>query len=269
MSIIEKNLTIAIPQNWNCMSDFPPQQSMKWRKVYQENVNTEAIHQIPKIELKERLQQNKKLLEIFRVNTRRVQEQLFYSHLFFLTDLEGIILDLIGEETLHNGLKPLEVGLGSSMALDSGGINAISIALETGQNVFLKGDEHQLLIFKDWLCLCCPIKVQGDIIAYMNFSRSTPFIYDSIFALVSSIVSSIELELEKELSNNQRVQALFNTYCFTNRECEVAALWLQNKGALFISEQLGITEGTVRNFVKKIYTKCTVNDRGSFMKKFY
>lgn len=83
MSIIEKNLTIAIPQNWNCMSDFPPQQSMKWRKVYQENVNTEAIHQIPKIELKERLQQNKKLLEIFRVNTRRVQEQLFYSHLFF------------------------------------------------------------------------------------------------------------------------------------------------------------------------------------------
>lgn len=155
------------------------------------------------------------------------------------------------------------------MALDSGGINAISIALETGQNVFLKGDEHQLLIFKDWLCLCCPIKVQGDIIAYMNFSRSTPFIYDSIFALVSSIVSSIELELEKELSNNQRVQALFNTYCFTNRECEVAALWLQNKGALFISEQLGITEGTVRNFVKKIYTKCTVNDRGSFMKKFY
>lgn len=259
----------AIPQNWSSKSDFSQKQWLDWKADFLGNVYTEPKMHISHNELKERLILNRKILELFRFKLGMLQGQLFYSHLFFLADSEGIILDIIGEDSLHNGLKPLVVKLGSSMAMESGGINAISIALKTGENIFLKGDEHQVHYFKEWLCLCCPIKIQGEVVAFLDFSRSTPFVYDSIFALVSSIVSFIELEFEKALNNNQRVQALFNTYSLTKRECEVATLWLENKGALYISEKLGITEGTVRNFVKKIYAKCTVNDRGSFMRKFY
>ena len=264
-----KNPPLVIPQNWSSKSSFSRKQWLDWQADYKANLATELKMQISHSELKEKLYLNREILDLFKFKIGLLQGQLFYSHLFFLADSEGIILDIIGEESLHNGLRPLVVKLGSSMAMESGGVNAISIALETEGNIFLKGDEHQLVPFKEWLCLCCPIKVQGKSIAFLNFSRSTPFVYDSIFALVSSIVSYIEFELEKNLNDHNRVQALFNTYGFTNRECEVATLWLQNKGALYISEKLGITEGTVRNFVKKIYMKCSANDRGGFIQKFY
>jgi DNA-binding NarL/FixJ family response regulator len=44
-------------------------------------------------------------------------------------------------------------------------------------------------------------------------------------------------------------------------------LWLSQKGALHISGELGISEGTVRNIVKNIYTKLQVNERKQFVKK--
>lgn len=268
MNLINNPQTV-IPKNWSSKSSFSQKQWLDWQADYKANIATELKMQISHNELKERLYLNRKIVDLFKFKVGMLEGQLFYSHLFFLADSEGVLLDIIGEESLHNGLRPLVVKLGSSMAMESGGVNAISIALETGENIFLKGDEHQLVPFKEWLCLCCPIKVQGKTIAFLNFSRSTPFVYDSIFALVYSIVFYIEFELEKDLNDQNRIQALFSTYSFTTRECEVATLWLQNKGALYISEKLGITEGTVRNFVKKIYTKCSVNDRGGFIQKFY
>ncbi|WP_434748812.1 LuxR C-terminal-related transcriptional regulator [Paenibacillus amylolyticus] len=242
---------------------------MDWKVEYTVNPMRELKVHIAHAALKERLKFNSKVLKLFRSKLDMLEGQFFYPHLFFLVDLEGIVLDIHGVDSLHPDLEPLIVRPGSSMSMESGGINAISIAIKTGENIFLEGDEHQLRFFKNWLCLCSPIKVQGEIVAFLNFSRHTPFVYDSIFALVSSIVASIEYELELELQTHNQIDNLFDTYCFTAREREVANLWLQNKGALYIGEKLGITEGTVRNFVKKIYMKSGVNDRGGFMQKFY
>ncbi|MDT0124768.1 LuxR C-terminal-related transcriptional regulator [Paenibacillus sp. RRE4] len=242
---------------------------MDWKSEYKGTSLRELKTHISHTGLKTRQNSNKKVLELFRSKLNLLQGQFFYPHLFFLVDLEGIVLDIHGEDSLYQDFEPLIVRPGSAMSMESGGINAISIAIKTGENIFLEGDEHQLSFFKSWLCLCSPIKVQGEIVAFLNFSRHTPFVYDSIFALVSSIVASIEYELELEMQTHNQIDNLFDTYCFTAREREVANLWLQNKGALYIGEKLGITEGTVRNFVKKIYMKSGVNDRGGFMKKFY
>ncbi|OMD88641.1 hypothetical protein BSK49_14405 [Paenibacillus odorifer] len=69
----------------------------------------------------------------------------------------------------------------------------------------------------------------------------------------------------------QDLEARFQEYRLTarerEREREVAHLWLSEKGALHISGELGISEGTVRNIVKNIYTKLRVNERKQFVKK--
>lgn len=66
----------------------------------------------------------------------------------------------------------------------------------------------------------------------------------------------------------QDLEARFQEYRLTAREREVAHLWLSEKGALHISGELGISEGTVRNIVKNIYTKLRVNERKQFVKNW-
>jgi DNA-binding CsgD family transcriptional regulator len=75
--------------------------------------------------------------------------------------------------------------------------------------------------------------------------------------------------LESSDLRKQDLEARFQEYRLTarEREREVAHLWLSEKGALHISGELGISEGTVRNIVKNIYTKLRVNERKQFVKK--
>ncbi|WP_157794053.1 helix-turn-helix transcriptional regulator [Paenibacillus donghaensis] len=59
----------------------------------------------------------------------------------------------------------------------------------------------------------------------------------------------------------------FHEYGLTDREREVAGLWSLQKSALYISNELNISEGTVRNMIKSIYSKMSVSDRWQFAKK--
>lgn len=43
---------------------------------------------------------------------------------------------------------------------------------------------------------------------------------------------------------------------------------VRNESVPQIADQLGITKGTVKNYVKKIYMKTSVRSKGEFMLKF-
>lgn len=67
-----------------------------------------------------------------------------------------------------------------------------------------------------------------------------------------------------------RTQALY-AVCegrLTNREKEVAYEWLENKNVPEIADVYGMSQSTVRTFIKKVYAKTNVHHKGALLKKF-
>ncbi|WP_420849594.1 helix-turn-helix transcriptional regulator [Paenibacillus montanisoli] len=60
----------------------------------------------------------------------------------------------------------------------------------------------------------------------------------------------------------------FDKYGLSNREKQAAYGWLMNYSALRIANEMGITEGTVRNLIKRIYAKTKISDKGQFITTF-
>jgi DNA-binding CsgD family transcriptional regulator len=168
-------------------------------------------------------------------------------------------------------VEPLDqkynVGAGSLFTIGNAGMNAISVAIELKDWVFLSGAEHDLQLFKQWNCFCSPVRQHGEIIGYIDMSFS---VRDDHFLMASLFTNTLQgMEAELETSDQRAlVCERFQIYRLSPREKEVGYMWLNNYSALRIASELGITEGTVRNVIKKIYRKTEVCDKGQFMRKF-
>lgn len=66
----------------------------------------------------------------------------------------------------------------------------------------------------------------------------------------------------------ERVLNHLKQYHLTPRKREVAYFWLMNYSVLRIAHELGITEGSVRNVIKKVYSKTEVDNQGQFISEF-
>ncbi|MDN4601430.1 helix-turn-helix transcriptional regulator [Paenibacillus sp. F6_3S_P_1C] len=207
------------------------------------------------------------LVDSVRKEINLLREHLLEPYLFILTDGSGVIVSIIGSKSDSNLAALDKFQYGMSMLLQNMGINSMSISHITKKNVYLDGYDHSSPLFQQWTGFCCPIMVENNIIGYLTLYRPTSSENDMKFALMTSIISHISSNYEQQYPLKIRLEKVLITYQFTAREEEVALLWLKNKSALYISNQLGISEGTVRNFIKRIYNKCGVGDRNSFFNK--
>lgn len=188
----------------------------------------------------------------------------------FLTDDTGEILDLYPssldiEEELHN----VGLGVGTSFSKHEYGLNAVSLAMEMNSMGVVKGREHTNSLFFDWNCVCSPLYSEGEIQGYVDISFYMGQQIELAIPLIRQIAENVS---GKWMRSNPELQLLklemsFDEYSLTGREKDVAQIWLLEKSALYISNELGISEGTVRNIVKSIYNKMKVTDRWQFIKK--
>lgn len=192
------------------------------------------------------------------------------THFFILTDAEGTAIHIEGAEPLLHRLEQYKVVPGCSFALQAAGINGISLAMRKGSSSVVEGGNHSLQIFSDWTCICHPIKVNGEIIGYLDLSMREGIEVSFACVLVERLVNDIENkykqsnpEIKKEIMDKQ-----FQMFKLTPREREVACAWLNNHSVLQIACNMGITEGTVRQMLKRVYSKTRVCDKGQFMRKF-
>lgn len=88
--------------------------------------------------------------------------------------------------------------------------------------------------------------------------------------LIERLAKSVQEKLSPKnpLVYKEQVYALFDQYDLTNREKEIAFGWLENKNVPEIADICGISQNTVRTFIKKIYAKTRVHHKGAFLKKF-
>lgn len=148
-------------------------------------------------------------------------------------------------------------------------MNAVSLAMEMNCIGVVRGTEHTDQTFRDWNCVCAPLQDDDSVYGYVDisFNRGEPIEFAIPF--VQQIAENImEKWMEKNPEMQQyRLESTLLEYKLTAREQEVARLWLMEKSALHIGSDLGISEGTVRNMLKSIYSKMRVNDRFQFVKR--
>lgn len=118
-----------------------------------------------------------------------------------LLDKNGVILEIIGDTDIVNLVKEYDMVVGTSMALESAGTNAISISLLENMPCQLMGEHHFLGIFKQFTCSCAPIYSEnGEIIAFINLNGYESKVHKHTLALVVAAAKSIENKLLHDAS---------------------------------------------------------------------
>lgn len=222
--------------------------------------------------LKDLLRENIQLIKICNEQLESILQGMIKSVVFMVTDTAGAVIHISTAQT--NMAERLDrkngLGIGTVFTMAHTGINAITAARELQTCVFFDGAEHDMKLFDQWSCFCSPILCDGQINGYLDMSFSTNedrFLMGAIFDLalrsIQNKLSSLCPKAGKEKVLNQLRQ-----YRLAPREQEIAYMWLMNFSALRIAFELNITEGTVRNVIKRIYRKTEVTDKGRFIRKF-
>lgn len=190
------------------------------------------------------------------------------SAIFIFTNTQGIVLSISGPEELIHSLNQMHnLGVGSIFTVQNAGLNAISMSIELKDWFFLSGNEHDLKLFKEWNCFCSPVRQNGEIIGYLDMSFSLKDDHILMSTLFSLTLKSIE-DVLGVYDQRKLIYEKFKNYRLSPREKEIGYMWINNFSALRIANELGIAEGTVRNVIKKIYSKTKVGDKVQFIREF-
>ncbi len=89
--------------------------------------------------------------------------------------------------------------------------------------------------------------------------------------LIEHLAKDIEEKLPQKdpILQKELTYSLFDQFELTNREKEIAYGWLENKNVPEIAGIYGISQSTVRTFIKKIYAKRELIIKEHFLRNFH
>ncbi len=258
---------------WAGLSGIDAAMVEKWNSLFRlhgPQPDTSKMKRLPVQKTKKRLIEHRQLIRKTRAELKALQPYLFKPNVFILTDHTGVALGLEGSETSISALEQHDVGTGTLFAMKHAGINAISVAMEWRRMAAIKGDEHHIKLFAGWSCICSPIYIGNRICGYLDLSFSKEENMAFAAPLLLQTVKKIEAGWKNADPPLKQIQMdeHFDRYGLSPREKQVGYGWLSNHSTLRMAESFGITEGTVRNILKKVYSKTGVNDKGQFFRKF-
>lgn len=221
-------------------------------------------------EKKDRLIERKEILYLLQEETRNMNDLLPIPYLFVIADPDGTVIDYCGTELLKGYFERNNIKNGTSLAMKTAGINAISLSMENHSVSVVIGARHTNKLFAKLSCVCTPIRIKNIIIGYLSLCFH--YFHEVTFALplIEQLAKNIEEKLPQKdpMLQKELTYSHFDQYELTNREKEIAYGWLENKNVPEIAGIYGIRQSTVRTFIKKIYAKTKVNHKGEFLMKF-
>jgi DNA-binding CsgD family transcriptional regulator len=221
-------------------------------------------------EMKERLIERKEILHLLQEETRSMNNMLSIPFMLVIADLDGTVVDYRGTDSLKGYFERNNIRKGTSFAMKYLGVNAISLSMEHQAVSVVIGEEHSNKFFAELSWVCTPMRIKNVIIGYLGLCFH--YLHEVTFALplIEHLARKIEDKLPQKdpVLQKELTYSLFDQYKLTNREKEIAYGWLENKNVPEIADIYGISESTVRTFIKKIYAKTEVNHKGAFLKKF-
>ncbi|GKS09873.1 hypothetical protein YDYSY3_08730 [Paenibacillus chitinolyticus] len=264
----------SVQHTWYCLADICPIKARKWMESFDvRGICSDTIRlndRLSSPDIEHLTQRYEWLISIAREELAALNIAIFVPHVFVISDPYGIAIELIGKEDTIVGLELINFGVGTSFAIESTGFNAISLAMKLESTTVVQGKEHSLDLFQNWSCICVPIRLNGAVYGYVDFSFNTNMDVTFAVTLIEKTVCLIEKKLERKNPEYklEKMEKLFEQFGLTKREKEIACGWLQNKSVMDMANVLGITEGTIRNMLKKVYAKTGVCNKGDFFRKF-
>lgn len=166
-------------------------------------------------EFEELLKKNSELIKVAKPFIEILYDFLRGSGFsLYLTDGDGVVLTIIGDDDIVEGMAKTGIMLGSDMSEKSTGTNAIGTALYENSSVQISGEEHFINAYKIWTCSAAIIHSEdGDIIGCLNLTGRRQLAHPHTLGLVVAAVKSIENQLKVEKTQNE----LFKTYQYLNK----------------------------------------------------
>ncbi len=156
-------------------------------RIYSSNI-------ISGLELQKKLEDNRELI---------INAGPFIDHLYnfvkgsgffvILTDEEGCILNIIGDENILMEAFSLKMIPGAYMDEQSIGTNAMGTAIAEEMPVQISGKEHYVTAYHRWTCSGVPIKnPEGQIIGSLDLTGYSEYVHPHTLGMVVAAANAIE-----------------------------------------------------------------------------
>lgn len=149
-------------------------------------------------EFKKIMEYNSELVVIATPFMNKLYQFLKGSNFFvILTDRDGCILNVIGDESILKEGFNLKMFPGAYMDEKNMGTNAMSLALSEKIPVQISGKDHYVKPYHKWTCSAAPIKnVNGEIIGTLDLTGYSENVHSHTLGMVVAAVTSIEKMIE-------------------------------------------------------------------------
>lgn len=130
-----------------------------------------------------------------------------------LTDREGCILQISGDEEVLDTAYKMNMVVGAYMSESSIGTNAMGTAIKEDMPIQISAKEHFITAYHRWTCSAAPIHDNnGDIIGILNLTGNRDKVHPHTLGLVVAAVKSIEKQITIDDTNKK----LLETYQYMN-----------------------------------------------------
>ncbi|MBU5300610.1 sigma 54-interacting transcriptional regulator [Clostridium sporogenes] len=155
-------------------------------------------------ELKRELNNNSELIIIATPFMNKLYQFVKGSNFFvILTDGEGCILNVIGDESILKEAFNVKMIPGAYMDEKNMGTNAMSMALSEKSPIQISGEEHYVKAYHRWTCSAAPIKdINGKIIGTLDLTGYSENVHSHTLGMVVAATNAIEKMIE--LNNYNR-----------------------------------------------------------------
>jgi transcriptional regulator of acetoin/glycerol metabolism len=135
------------------------------------------------------------------------------GYILVLTDRDGCILSIIGDDEIVKAASELDMIEGAYMDERSIGTNAMGTAISEGSPVQISAKEHFIAAYHRWTCTAAPIhNTSGKIIGTLNLTGASNLVHPHTLGLVVAAVRSIEYQLKSDAVQNKLREAYqYNT----------------------------------------------------------
>lgn len=184
------------------------------------------------------------------------------SYIFILCDPGLACLEIYaGHKTLE---KLAETGIRPDTVFteESCGTNALALAREHNRLVAVKGEQHYCRLFKEWWCVCAPLKDdRGSTLGYLDVSTHESGQLELTILLLEFLLAAVKRELYfLALSSGatEKASSLLPAGikdALTLREKEVLLRLASRLPSEEIANELDLSVETVRTHRRNIYRK--------------
>lgn len=149
-------------------------------------------------DFQKKLEINKELILVATPFMKQLYDFVKGSNFFaILTDDEGCILTVIGDDGILSEAFELKMIPGAFMDEKSIGTNAMSVVLDEGIPVQVSGKEHFANAYHKWTCSAAPIRdMDGKIIGVLDLTGYVDNVHSHTLGMVTAAAYAIEKMLQ-------------------------------------------------------------------------